>query len=304
LVIGDCGIDLVLVGEHIAVEFGQVERLVDEARLTLGGSAAITAAGAARLEMRTVLASTVGDDLFGSFATSELKARGVDLRGLSVRQDHATGVTVVLSRGDDRAILTAVGSIPTLRPEDLADEWLSRARHVHVSSYFLLDELRAHLPGLFRRAHSESASTSLDTNWDPRETWDGDIAAVLEHTDYLLVNEAEVRALARARDLAVAIETLARSGTALVVKKGSLGAALCNQSRCVAAEAFPIDAVDTTGAGDSFASGFIAGVLHGYDGETSLKVGCACGALSTRAPGGIPAQPTWTEVCTLTGIAP
>jgi ribokinase len=154
LVIGDCGIDLVLLGEDVAVEFGQVERLVDEARLALGGSAAITAAGAARLEMRTVLASTVGDDLFGSFATNELLARGVDLRGLKVRQGHSTGVTVHLSCGDDRAILTALGSIPTLRPDDLADEWLSRARHVHVSSYFLLDELRAHLPHLFRRAHS------------------------------------------------------------------------------------------------------------------------------------------------------
>ena len=94
--------------------FGQAERLVDEAKLTIGGSGAIFACGAVRLGLSVRFVGVVGDDVFGRFMRDELDARGVDISGLVVDPDHPTGLTVVLSEPDDRAMLTALGPIGEL----------------------------------------------------------------------------------------------------------------------------------------------------------------------------------------------
>src|SRR5439155_8544807 len=117
LVLGDCNPDLVISGGRLEPAFGQVEQLVDEARLVIGGSGAITACGAARLGVQTALVSLVGDDHFGRFMLEAVAETGVDVSGCVTDDGRPTGVTVVLSRGDDRAILTAPGTIAALSGE-------------------------------------------------------------------------------------------------------------------------------------------------------------------------------------------
>ena len=95
LVLGDVNPDLILVGD-VEPAFGQVERIVEDARLTVGGSGAIVACGAARLGMRTAICGVVGDDVFGRFMREELERRGVDVAGLLVDPDVPTGLTVCL----------------------------------------------------------------------------------------------------------------------------------------------------------------------------------------------------------------
>ena len=114
VVIGDANPDIVLSGSDMTPKFGQAETLVDHADLSLGGSAAITAAAAARMGVPTLLVAAVGRDTFGDIVTSQLAAAGVDTSALQ-RVAEPTGVTVVLSRGTDRAILTAPGAIGALR---------------------------------------------------------------------------------------------------------------------------------------------------------------------------------------------
>src|SRR5688500_20396582 len=74
LVLGDANPDLVLSGGDVVPAFGQAERIVDEARLTVGGSGAIMACAAARLGLRVAIAGVVGDDLFGSYMLDELRS--------------------------------------------------------------------------------------------------------------------------------------------------------------------------------------------------------------------------------------
>ena len=81
LVVGDCNPDLLLVGGDPVPEFGQREQLVDRAVLTIGGSASITACGAARLGLSTALVASVGCDHFGSHVLEQVAARGVDVSG-------------------------------------------------------------------------------------------------------------------------------------------------------------------------------------------------------------------------------
>ena len=168
LVVGDCNPDLILSGPDVTPVFGQVERVVDHAELVIGGSAAIVASGAARLGLRTALVASVGADPLGEFLLAALAERGVDVSGCRIRPGAPTGVTVVLSRPDDRAILTYPGTIRDLSAEDVDPDLVRRARHVHVSSYFLHAGLRPGLPRLFRDAHATGATVSVDPNWDPR----------------------------------------------------------------------------------------------------------------------------------------
>jgi len=117
LVLGDCNPDLVLRGPDLHPRFGQAEQPVDEARLAIGGSGAITACGAARLGLRTALVGVVGDDVLGHWLLEELAGRGVDVGGCVVDRVRPTGMTVVLSEPGDRAMFTAVGTVAALRAE-------------------------------------------------------------------------------------------------------------------------------------------------------------------------------------------
>jgi len=296
LVVGDCNPDLVLRGGDVVPEFGQVERLVEEGQLTVGGSGAITACGAARLGLRTALSSVVGADPLGRFMLGALGERGVDASGVVVRPEARTGVSVVLVRDADRAILTALGTISELT-EDLVDRQLLRAaRHVHVSSFFLQSALRPGLAELLREARGAGASTSIDTNWDPSEEWDGGLLDLLPEITILFVNAEEARRIAASADAEHAARALSRDSHGLVVVKlGAQGALAVIGDQVIRSAAVAVEEVDSVGAGDSFDAGFLAGHLAGRPPEESLRLANACGALSMRAAGGTGAQPTLAE---------
>jgi sugar/nucleoside kinase (ribokinase family) len=298
LVLGDVNPDLVLEGE-IEPAFGQVERLVDDARLTIGGSAAIVAAGAARLGLRVGLCGIVGDDLFGRFLLDELVARGVDVRGLVADADGPTGLTVVLARPEDRAILTHAGTIADLTVDRIDPAHLADARHVHVGSFFLQPRLAPGLPSLFEQVRARGGTTSIDPNWDPAERWDGGLHAVLPHTDVFLPNANEAMRIAGEESPDQAGLVLAREAGLVVIKAGRNGTVATDGGRVVRADAPAIDAVDTTGAGDAFDAGFLASWLAGDPIERSLALANACGALSTRALGAVDGQATMAEALAL-----
>ena len=296
LVVGDCNPDLVLRGGDVVPEFGQVERVVEEGELTVGGSGAITACGAARLGLRTALASVVGADPLGRFMLAALGERGVNTSSIVVRPEARTGVSVVLVRDADRAILTALGTISELT-EDLVDrQLLSAARHIHVSSYFLQSGLRPGLAELLREARDAGASTSIDTNWDPSDEWNGGLLDLLPETTILFVNAEEARRIAAIADAEDAARALSRDGRGLVVVKlGAQGALAVVGDQVIRSAAVAVEEVDSVGAGDSFDAGFLAGHLAGRPPEESLRLANACGALSMRATGGTGAQPTLAE---------
>ncbi|HEY6566414.1 MAG TPA: sugar kinase, partial [Actinomycetota bacterium] len=286
LVLGDANPDLVLRGGEVEPAFGQAERIVEQAQLSVGGSGAIFACGAARLGLRVAFAGVVGDDLFGSFMRSELADHGVDTRGLVIDPHRPTGVTVVLSTIDDRAMLTAPGTIGDLRGDLIDPDLLTAARHVHVSAFFLQRGLAQHLPDLFATVREAGATTSLDPNWDPSGEWDGGLMDLLSSVDVFLPNAMEAMRLARISDLDQALARLRMRAPLTVVKAGADGAMAATTGEVIHIPGIPVRVVDTTGAGDSFDAGFLAGYLAGEPLERSLALGNACGAMSTRVTGG------------------
>jgi sugar/nucleoside kinase (ribokinase family) len=298
LVAGEINPDLILTGD-VTPEFGQVEKLVDSAVLTIGSSSAIFACGAARLGLRVAFIGVCGEDTFGRFILDELSGRGVDISSVIVNPALQTGLSVILSRPigsiqGDRAILTHLGAIDCLRAEQVTDDLLRQARHLHIASYFLQTALQPGLPDLFQRAHILGLTTSLDTNWDPSAAWYA-FDELLDRVDVFLPNANEAMALTGASTAEAAAEVLCRKCSLVAVKLGARGALACRGEEVARAEALPVQVVDTVGAGDSFDAGFLSGWLSGWDLEKALQLGAVCGSLSTRAAGGTSAQPGLDE---------
>lgn len=299
VVLGEANPDLVLRGD-VTPAFGQSEQLLEAADLVLGGSGAITAHALARLGLRVALLAEVGDDLFGRFVIDELSAAGVDTGLVSVGA-APTGLSVVLSRGTDRATLTLVGAIDAAPPGWRVPADVPPMRHLHVASYFLQPRRAAELPRLLALVRASGATTSLDTNLDPRGQYAG-LAEVLPHVDTLLPNATEALALARAvgvetDDIGEAGDALAELAGEVVVKDGARGAVLFRSGHAPRREAGrPVTPVDTTGAGDTFDAAFLMTRLAGLDDAVCLRRACAAGALSTQRPGGTGGQPTKVEL--------
>lgn len=293
LVAGEINPDLILTGDVEPV-FGQVEKCVDSATLTVGSSSVIFACGAARLGLRVAFIGKCGDDLFGNYMLEAMQERGIDTQAVIRIPGGHTGISVILNRGSDRAILTYPGLIKALTADDITDGLLKQARHLHIASYFLQTALQAGLPDLFRRARRLGVTTSLDPNYDPGASWQG-LRDLLPLVDVFLPNQTEACALTGLDNPAEAALSLAKQAGTVAVKMGAQGAVGVRGELLAHVPALAVTVVDTVGAGDSFDAGFLCGFLKGWTLERCLGLGVVCGSLSTRSAGGVAAQPTLSE---------
>lgn len=291
---GELNPDLIITDPDLKPRFGQAEVLVQDSALTPGSSSVIFACGAARLGLNVAFVGVVGKDMFGEFMLDALSSRGVDTSNIIIDPTQKTGLTVILNRIDDRAMLTHLGAINALRAEQVPDDLLSQARHLHLASYFLQTNLQVDVPQLFQRARNQGLTTSMDTNWDPEERWSG-VHDLLPLTDVFLPNDNEAFALTGERDVEEAARKLANLTEVVALKRGSEGALVISRDAMFRAPAIPVQVVDTVGAGDTFDAGFVYGYLQGWSLDRALQLGIVCGSLSTQKPGGLEGQPNLEE---------
>ncbi|MGQ9632557.1 MAG: carbohydrate kinase family protein [bacterium] len=301
LVAGELNVDMIVVSEDVAPEFG-AEKLVDDFQMALGSSSAIFACGIHKLGASVGFVSIVGDDALGRYLVDSLRDKGMDTSLIKVDPSIKTGVTLSLSSPGDRAFLTYLGSINRLTYDMIDPSLFEAARHFHISSFYLQSGLRESHPALFRRAKELGLTTSLDTGYDPDEEWDGKVWEVLRYVDVFMPNEVEALSITGEVDVEMALNKLAERVGLVAIKLGREGAICKEGGRILRASPPAVDVVDTTGAGDSFDAGFVYGYIMGYSVEDCLKLGNACGALSTRAVGGTTAQATLEEAKRFGGI--
>ncbi|MFN2483316.1 MAG: carbohydrate kinase family protein [Candidatus Limnocylindria bacterium] len=304
LVVGEINPDIVVSDPDPVPAFGEVERIVEAIRMTVGSSSAIFACGAARLDLRVAFSGVVGEDAFGRFMLEEMARRGIDVSACTVDRRRPTGATVILSSGADRAMLTAMGSIGALDVDAVPASLIGRARHLHSGAFFLQDASRDRMPAFFAAARARGLTTSFDTNWDPTDRWEGGVAAMLRESDIFFPNAAEARRIARVDDVEEAARALAAEGATgrgdgspiVAVKLGAAGALACRaDGPIVRIPAMTIESIDTIGAGDSFSAGFLRAWLDGGELRDCLELGAVCGSVSTRAAGGVNGQATLAE---------
>jgi sugar/nucleoside kinase (ribokinase family) len=303
LVVGEINVDLILQGAHALPTPGK-EVLVEDVVLTLGSASAICAMGLARLGTPVAFLGKVGTDPWGDFCLDAMRAAGIDVSRAIGDPRIKTGVTVSITSPRDRALVSYLGSIRALRGEDVPDAALAGFDHLHVSSYFLQEGLRPAVRKLFARAHAAGLSTSLDPGFDPSERWESDLVDALAETDLFFPNEVELAAITKQPHVTDALRRLDNGRTRIVAKLGAQGCLTLEGGRPLAVPAFPVEPLDTTGAGDSFDAGFLHAWLEGRPVAECLRWGAACGALSTRALGGTGRQADRAEVERLVGSAP
>ncbi|WP_439592992.1 carbohydrate kinase family protein [Microbacterium sp.] len=301
LVVGELCVDLIVGLTDDDIRFGQHEQLVPFTALTMGSSSAITACGAAAAGVPTTMIGVVGRDEFGDFILRELATRGLNVSRVRVDPSLATGSSTHLTRPDgDRAILTAMGTIGETAAADVPDAF-DGAAHLHIGSWFLQRALWDDGPALFARARAAGLTTSIDGNFDPEERWDRGILDLVAHADVFFGNDEELAGITGLSDPdAAAASLLDRmpDGAVVVHKLGAEGAIahrrLAGSTERVKARVPEVEGalVDTVGAGDSLAAGFLAGRLSGLAFDRSLALGVACGTASTRSAGGVAAQPS------------
>jgi sugar/nucleoside kinase (ribokinase family) len=289
LVIGELNVDIVLSGLASPPVFGG-EILASEMRMVLGSASAIFAHGIARLGHPVGFVSKTGDDDFGHYCRNVLQKAGVSTDDILL-SPQPTGATIVLSTTKDRALVTHLGAIADLGYDDLPPGVLQRYRHLHLTSYFLQERLRPDFSRLMREAKTAGLSLSFDPNSDPVQQWSPEIWEIMRIPDVVFVNEPEAQALTGTTTTQDALAALAERTTCAVVKQGSEGATAVRGTERARIGAFRINPVDTTGAGDSFAAGFVHGLLTGRSLSDCLLLANATGALSTTGVGGTAAQP-------------
>jgi len=256
-----------------------------------GGSGANTAAWAAHLGADTRLLARVGFDS-SDWHIGELRRAGVRPQ---VRVDPDRPTAVVIAMVDptgERSMLTNRGAGGHISAADWSDDLLDGVARLHLSAYLLFAE-----PGLVlaRLAMARAAERGIPISVDPAST--GPLLAFgiprfhyeTAAADLIIPNRDEALLLTGADTPAEAAEQLSlRYGTA-IVKLGAAGALLAKAGRpLLSLPGEECDPVDSTGAGDAFAAGFLAATLAGSDDATALKAGCAAGATAVSLIGGRP----------------
>lgn len=296
-VVGELNLDLILYGLPAELE-PERELLANDLALTLGSSSGIFAHNLAVIGNRVGFASRIGTDSLGGIALDRLAEGGVDVsRVRRVAGPTKTGLTVILPGAGSRRILTYPGAMFEMAYEDLDLDYLRSGKHFHLSSFYLHRALRPQIRRLFEEMKRVGLGTSLDTNDDPDDQWEG-MEDVLGFVDVLLVNEREAMKIAREDKLERAVDKLAGKVQILAVKQGRRGARIRRGKEEFTHAGFAVNAIDPVGAGDSFDAGFLHQYVRGSKLEICLAWGNLAGAFSTTSPGGTEAfrQPeNWKE---------
>jgi sugar/nucleoside kinase (ribokinase family) len=289
-VIGELNVDLIASGLASAPILGS-EVLAEDFRTVLGSASAIFACGVARLGHPVSFFSKVGADEYGRFCRNALQQAGISVENVPELTTSKTGITISLSTPSDRALVTVLGAISELNYKDLDMQALKGHSHLHMTSYFLQTALRSSFPRIFREARKFGLSTSFDPNSDPTSSWGPEIWSVIDETSILFINQEEALHLTRKKNIKEALKQLAQRAACVVIKLGRRGAIALADGKIETVPGFKVSPIDTTGAGDSFASGFVHAFLAGHDLRNCLLQGNACGALSTLQVGGTGGQP-------------
>lgn len=296
LTLGDLCVDLIMIDDDIIPEFGQKEKLINNYSLEMGGSCSIFACQLGKLGVKTAIVGTVGNDQFGELILSCLNHSGVTLDYVKKDINIKTGLSLALTNGNDRAILTYNGTIDAVTIEDVSDELLNSVRHLHIGSYFLMKKMQHFYRDIILKLKENGATISLDTNWDPEEKWGSGLWDILPLIDVFLPNENEIMAITKTNNIGDAIEKLINIIPIIAVKKGKDGAVVYTKNNKYYGSAINVKKVDSIGAGDSFDAGFLYGYLSGKELQQCVQIGCICGSLNTRMAGGTRSQPTFEEL--------
>ncbi|MCL2671156.1 MAG: sugar kinase [Clostridiales bacterium] len=289
----------------IHIPYGAARRvregeLLDSEDLTVqtypGGSVANTTVGIARQGLPVMFCGTVGDDHYGRMLYDDMTAEGADVSLFVKNRDiHTFMVLIILDRDGDRTIFALprhCASQHQITAEQVPDGIEHRISWMHSSGITLREGPAAQTQlNLMRRCKQAGVPVSLDINARPESYEDAvfarNIAEALAYCDYIFGSaEDEIAPLLSMDDANAAVKTLAARGYTVVARAGAQGATVYAKDETHACPAFPVQVIDTVGAGDAYDAGFITALLQGHSLADANRRACATAAICVSGKGG------------------
>lgn len=294
--LGDVNVDVILPIDEYPPPGGdkRSENMVIES----GGSASNSAVVLAQLGTGAHLLGCVGEDPWATIARSRLKAAGVEIGHIQTVEAEQTGLMFVPVTPDGQRTLFGRRGANRLLPADsLPLEDLAAADALHVSGYsFLAPSSRRAARRALSVAKDGGALTSMDTAYEPPFQAPEQLRQILGSIDTLILGEREAEALSGMKGDRVTPWYQERGINTLAIKLGRQGARIHRDGDTWEIPVFPVDVIDTTGAGDAFSAGLLYGLLKGLSPAATGLLAAACGAAATTVWGAGGAFPGKGEV--------
>jgi ribokinase len=305
-------IDVVALGDvnvDIIAQFDRYPGKGDDAlayatEIHCGGSAANAAMALAGIGIKTSLISRVGPDSWALKALRCLEEAGVDPQSLQRDPSAMTGMMyVVVTPDGERTILGHRGANVNTDPNQIRERDLQQAKVFHLSGYSLLSEPQRSAGLLaLEIACRHGLTVALDPGMTISQTALDEMQALLPVVNILLPNLREAQQMAGLKRPADCARALLDRGVQVVaLKLGPEGCLVVSEAQSYHVPGFAIEARDSTGAGDCFAAGFIAGFLGDLGWRGAAVLGGVMGAMSASHVGGTSAVPDPDQVLTFLG---
>ena len=268
----------------------------EEIRMSTGADALNEATVLARLGKRVRLETVIGSDRAGAFIREHCQNSGIELPEDCEREGLPTGINVVLidKTGERHFLTNPKGSLRSLTLADIHMPFCEDAGIVCFASIFVVSRISADkLEIIFRQAKKQGKIVCADMTKRKKNETVKDIAAALQYVDYLLPNAEEAMLLTGEETVEEAADSLAEAGAGnVVIKCGRKGCYLKSGQKSEWVPAVNgVRCVDTTGAGDSFAAGFVYALSEGKSLRECAEYANQCGAKAVGSVGAV----EWTE---------
>jgi sugar/nucleoside kinase (ribokinase family) len=260
-----------------------------------GGSAANTMVGIASLGGSAAYIGRVRDDQLGNVFAEDLRASGVEFSVPSCTDGPPTGRCVIVVTPDaQRTMSTYLGASTDLGPEDVEAELIARAKLVYLEGY-LWDRPSAKeaFRTAARFAHAEGRQVALTLS-DPfcvDRHRDSFVELIDGAVDVLFANEEEITSLFQVFSFDEALELIRGRVSVAALTRGAKGSVIVSGDRLHTIDPFSVPVIDTTGAGDMYAAGFLHGLAQGWDLESCGRLGSAAAARVISQTGARPRSP-------------
>jgi sugar/nucleoside kinase (ribokinase family) len=272
--------------------------VTERVRFMAGGGAANTAAALGQMGLRASVFSKVGNDPNGAFLIGELKKQGVNTSGIVVSGRDTTPFTFVgVHPNGERTFIHTPGANKTFSRADLDQNRLFNADLLFYQDFWVLPKLDGRPAAqLLKEARRRGLVTVLDECWGlgPNRA---KLELVLPFADYFLPSYDDLSAIYKGLDPNTMIKRLHDKGARKVIlKMGKAGCVVSDGKKRRAIPACATKVVDTTGAGDCFDAGFIAGLTHGLADDESARIGCRAAAACIAHVGGAVGIPSFNKL--------
>lgn len=254
---------------------------IDEIRLTVAGTAGGTVIDCAKLGLNALAVGAVGRDEKGDFVIDTLRRHGVDATAMQRTEAAPTSATILNVRPNgDRPALHVRGASDRLRLEEADYDAVCDAHFVHMGGSGLLARMDgAPTAALLKAAKARGCTTTFDLIAPSSETM-AIVGPCLPYIDYFMPSMEEAVILSgRTEPADIAGYFLDQGAKTCIFKWGDQGSYVASADATFRVPAFAIDVVDTTGCGDAYCAGFIAGLNRGWELERACRLATAAAGL-------------------------